>query len=171
MSVDFQPGPVEASMRARAVEARRRLFNSPAPRKAIRLAPPLSPFHPKRMAESISVEIEATPVSPPTPPATYEQAAVQVDEAIDGQRRKVTCRQIIAEVCLARGVHPRDLYSMSRSRPIVAVRQECCWRIRNEVLVQGRQISLPEIGRQLGGLDHTTVLHSIRKFDAMKGAV
>lgn len=170
MSLDFQPGPVEASMRARAVEARRRLFSGQLPKKPLRLPPPLSPFHPKRMGEVITEEIAAMPPPLPPPPVNYEQAAVQVDEAIDGQRRKVTCRQIIAEVCVARGVHPRDLYSMSRSRPIVAVRQECCWRIRNEVLVQGRQISLPEIGRQLGGLDHTTVLHSIRKFDAMRAA-
>lgn len=170
MSLDFQPGPVEASMRAKAVEARRRLFSGQPPKKPMRFPPPLSPFHPKRMGEVITEEIAAMPLAPPPPPANFEQVAVQVDEAIDGQRRKVTCRQIIAEVCLARGVHPRDLYSMSRSRPIVAVRQECCWRIRNEVLVQGRQISLPEIGRQLGGLDHTTVLHSIRKFEAMRAS-
>ena len=155
MSLDFSPGPVEASMRARAVAARRRLFGGNAP---LRIEPPAVKTQPVYVAPA------------PVDLTDYDRVVAQVDEAIDGEPRKITCRQIIAEVCFARGVHPRDLMSMSRSRPIVAVRQECCWRMRNEVTILGRQISLPEIGRHLGGLDHTTVLHSIRKFDAMRAA-
>lgn len=153
MSLDFAPGPLEASMRAQAVAARRRLFGT----SNLRMPAP-------------AVRYEPLPEPDPVDLTDYERVVAEVDEAIDGEPRKVTCRQIIAEVCFARGIHPRDLMSMSRSRPIVSVRQECCWRMRNEVLIQGRQISLPEIGRQLGGLDHTTVLHSIRKFEAMRAA-
>ena len=149
-------------MRAQAVAARRRLFSGNA---ALRLSPP-----PVKVERVRLPEPRPESAKPERDLSDYEQVAAQVVDAIDNVQRKITCRQIIAEVCFARGVHPRDLFSMSRARPIVAVRQECCWRMRNEVTILGRQISLPEIGRQLGGLDHTTVLHSIRKFEAMRAA-
>jgi chromosomal replication initiation ATPase DnaA len=53
-----------------------------------------------------------------------------------------------------------------RMVPIVAAKREIIWRMRQETLVNGRQISLLEIGQRMG-LDHTTVLHHIRKYQAM----
>jgi chromosomal replication initiation ATPase DnaA len=52
---------------------------------------------------------------------------------------------------------------MARQPHIVRCRKECCYELRRTITIQGRQISLPEIGRHLGGLDHATVLYSIRK--------
>ena len=69
---------------------------------------------------------------------------------------------LITMVCAKHGVTRDELMSGSRERHIVKCRQECCYEIRRRVKVAGRPISLPRIGRALGGLDHTTVLSSIR---------
>ena len=77
-----------------------------------------------------------------------------------------TAREIIDQVAIKHGVSRDDIASRSRRAGVVDARSEACWRIRNEVLVNGRQISLPEIARFMGGRDHTTILHGIRKFEA-----
>jgi len=63
------------------------------------------------------------------------------------------------EVCMARGVSLAELLSPRRGPQAVAARQECMWRMREETTA-----SLPQIGRALGGRDHTTVLHGLRRY-------
>ncbi len=58
---------------------------------------------------------------------------------------------------------PAQLKSKNNSRPIAVPRQIAMY-ICKEITKQ----SLPQIGREFGGKHHTTVLHSIRKIDAMK---
>lgn len=69
-------------------------------------------------------------------------------------------RAVVAEVCAKHSVLVNGVMSMRRSAPIVAARQEICWRLRNETTW-----SLPQIGRFLGR-DHTSVLHSCRAYEA-----
>lgn len=60
-----------------------------------------------------------------------------------------------------------DLRSDRRDAYLVACRQEACWEIKNQTTW-----SLPHIGRFMGGRDHTTILHAIRKHQArVDGAV
>jgi len=73
---------------------------------------------------------------------------------------------IIDEVVARHGIERAELAGASRRAPVTAARREASWRIRHEVLVNGRQISLPEIARHLGGRDHTTVLYNIRRYEA-----
>lgn len=80
--------------------------------------------------------------------------------------RRVTAREIIDQVTIKHGISRADLAGASRRPAITAARREVSWRIRQEVLVNGRQISLPEIARHLGGRDHTTVLYNIRRYEA-----
>ena len=54
-----------------------------------------------------------------------------------------------------------DLLSKRRTREMVVWRQALM-----EALKRYTPMSLPEIGRFLGGKDHTTVLHAIRKVEA-----
>src|SRR5690606_16379288 len=95
------------------------------------------------------------------PPAPGVEPAVIVEPAT-WPLSPTTTRAIITMVCAKHGVTRDELMSGSRERHIVKCRQECCYEIRRRVKVAGRPISLPRIGRALGGLDHTTVLSSIR---------
>lgn len=55
-----------------------------------------------------------------------------------------------------------DLISLRRTARVVRPRQILMWLARHHT-----PRSLPEIGRRLGGRDHTTVLHSVRRIDEM----
>jgi hypothetical protein len=67
-------------------------------------------------------------------------------------------KRIILETAIAHGVPPVDIMSARRAAPIVAARQEAMWRMRMETTM-----STPAIGKRLGGRDHTTVIHGVRK--------
>lgn len=58
----------------------------------------------------------------------------------------------------AAGLKVADVKSGDRSRKVVSCRQEIMW-----VLATQYDFSLPKIGGMLGGRDHTTVLHGIRR--------
>ncbi|MEM8553118.1 MAG: chromosomal replication initiator protein DnaA [Pseudomonadota bacterium] len=60
------------------------------------------------------------------------------------------------------GVSRQDLVSARRTRTIVGPRQIAMYLSK-----QLTPRSLPEIGRRFGNRDHTTVLHAVRKVDAM----
>lgn len=63
--------------------------------------------------------------------------------------------QIIDYVCKFYDVTQRQVESKSRKRKYVAARQMICY-----ILSMETRLSLVEIGRLLGGRDHTTIIHS-----------
>ncbi len=73
-------------------------------------------------------------------------------------------RRIVMEVCEKHGVSAIEICSEHRSQRIVVARMEACYRLRKETTW-----SLPRIGKFLGGRDHTTILHSVRKHAARNG--
>jgi hypothetical protein len=66
-------------------------------------------------------------------------------------------KQIAEEVCLKHRITWTELHSKQRQPRIVACRHEVFYRLKKEVAM-----SLPDIGRLIGGRDHTTVLHGVR---------
>ena len=70
-------------------------------------------------------------------------------------------RSIAAEVCEARKVPLKEVFSPSRYAPTVAARHEIMWRLRRET-----KLSFYQIGDYLGR-DHSTVLLSVRKWEGM----
>lgn len=66
-------------------------------------------------------------------------------------------RQVQAKHKLGRG----EMLGRQRSARVVLARQEAAWRMKRETT-----LSLPQIGRKLGGRDHTTILHNIRQYEA-----
>ncbi|MEY4932683.1 MAG: hypothetical protein RLZZ403_1003 [Pseudomonadota bacterium] len=66
-------------------------------------------------------------------------------------------RDILVEVSEEYGISIEAIQSGKRPTRIVAARQAACYRMRAE-----SQMSLPQIGRVLGGRDHTTVLHGCK---------
>lgn len=76
--------------------------------------------------------------------------------------------KIVSEVCEQHGIKVRDVMNGGREPRLVGCRWEIMWRMRNEVLVGGKQISLPEIGRRLHR-HHASVLYGIRKYESLVG--
>jgi chromosomal replication initiator protein len=61
------------------------------------------------------------------------------------------------------GLRQADLVSETRTRAVARPRQAAMWLAK-----QLTTRSLPDIGRRFGGRDHTTVLHAVRRIDALR---
>lgn len=71
----------------------------------------------------------------------------------------LTWRPVIDAVCRRHRLTLKDVLTTSRLPHLVACRYEIWWTIRQEF-----GSSLPDIGRRLGGFDHSTVHHGLRVF-------
>lgn len=70
-----------------------------------------------------------------------------------------TARQVLEEVSELTGIGIKDIQGHRRHRAVAWPRQEACY----EIYVQCPHMSMPAIGRLLGGRDHTTVLWGIKQ--------
>lgn len=95
--------------------------------------------------------------------AKMAQAAARLDdaEAAPATRNVVTARDVIGLIAQAHGLTFADVTGPSRNREIVTVRHMAAW-----VLLQRGRLSRAQIGRILGGRDHSTVINSVRVFEA-----
>jgi chromosomal replication initiator protein len=87
-----------------------------------------------------------------------------VDAGARPSRRPVTRDEVIDAVLGHFGVGRRELSGRSRTKEIVLPRQVAMYLLRAET-----DASLLEIGSELGGRDHTTVLHGIRQIERLVG--
>ena len=71
---------------------------------------------------------------------------------------QITTTQIMAKTAEYFGVTVEELTSQSRSRTLVNARQIAMYLCRELT-----DLSLPKIGQQFGGRDHTTVMHAEKK--------
>lgn len=82
-------------------------------------------------------------------------------------RQPMHWKVIVEQVCIAHQVTRSELLGAQRSKKITAARHEAMYRMKTETT-----LSLPQIGQRLGGKDHTTVLHGVRRHEArMRGEV
>jgi chromosomal replication initiator protein len=72
----------------------------------------------------------------------------------------MTPRDLIASVASAFDVTVADLSGRSRQRHIAEARQAAAW-----VLRRASPLSLEQIGRLLGGRDHTTIIHAVAQIE------
>ncbi|MDZ7824650.1 MAG: chromosomal replication initiator protein DnaA [Ahrensia sp.] len=79
------------------------------------------------------------------------------------ERKKVRIEDIQRVVAQHFSVPRNEMLSNRRTRTVVRPRQIAMYLSK---IMTPR--SLPEIGRRFGGRDHTTVLHAVRKVEAMK---
>ncbi|KAB8142694.1 chromosomal replication initiator protein DnaA [Chloroflexia bacterium SDU3-3] len=90
---------------------------------------------------------------------SIESATSALTELLDTSRRKrITSDAILKEVADFYGVDVRALQGRGRSRNIVVPRQVVMYLLREET-----ESSLMDIGRFLGGRDHTTVIYGCEK--------
>ena len=98
-------------------------------------------------------------------PVTLEMAEREVRDLIRPQEpKRVKIEDIQRVVARQYNVSRSDLLSSRRTANVVRPRQVAMYLAKTLTLR-----SLPEIGRRFGGRDHTTVLHAVRKIEALVG--
>ena len=80
------------------------------------------------------------------------------DLITDASGPEITSATIMAQTAAYFGLSMEDLCGSSRSRVLVTARQIAMYLCRELT-----ELSLPKIGQQFGGRDHTTVMHAERK--------
>lgn len=162
-AADASPSQQRLAEERRAREARiRRAAQHPLPASNLTVRP----FHAPRQRPLLLPTTEAWPDYRELAPYETMEFPARYLAAGAPVARPITAREIIDEVVTKHRISQVELSGSSRRAPVTAARREASWRIRHEVLVNGRQISLPEIARHLGGRDHTTVLYNIRRYAA-----
>jgi chromosomal replication initiator protein len=94
---------------------------------------------------------------------TLDQAQGILRPHLACNERKVTVDMIQKTVAEHYGLKQADLISERRARAVARPRQVAMW-LAKQVTTR----SLPDIGRRFGGRDHTTVLHAVRRIEALK---
>ncbi|MBZ9873100.1 hypothetical protein LB542_19825 [Mesorhizobium sp. BR1-1-9] len=89
--------------------------------------------------------------------------AMMAEMKARGLRYQPKYRDIEARACRLFKVRPSEIRSNRRNREIVFARQFVMyWTVRLT------KLSLPAIGRLMGGRDHTTCLHGKREYPAKR---
>jgi chromosomal replication initiator protein len=98
-------------------------------------------------------------------PVTLEMAEREMRDLIrPAEPKRVRIEEIQRNVARVYNVSRSDLLSSRRTANVVRPRQVAMYLAKILTLR-----SLPEIGRRFGGRDHTTVLHAVRKIEALTG--
>ena len=80
------------------------------------------------------------------------------DLITDDGAQEITAASILAQTAVYFDISLEELKSKSRTRTLVTARQIAMYLLRELT-----DMSLPKIGQELGGRDHTTVMHADRK--------
>ncbi|WP_315735520.1 MULTISPECIES: chromosomal replication initiator protein DnaA [unclassified Bradyrhizobium] len=98
-------------------------------------------------------------------PVTLDMAEREVRDLVRPQEpKRIKIEDIQRVVARQYNVSRSDLLSSRRTANVVRPRQVAMYLAKTLTLR-----SLPEIGRRFGGRDHTTVLHAVRKIEALVG--
>ncbi|MDC0329100.1 chromosomal replication initiator protein DnaA [bacterium] len=94
---------------------------------------------------------------------TLDMAQESLADILRASDRKVTMDEIMKKICHYYNVRMSDLLSPRRSRNIARPRQMAMYLSKNMT-----SRSYPEIGKQFGNRDHTTVMHAVKKIEELK---
>lgn len=78
----------------------------------------------------------------------------------DPEQQSPSMMRIIREVAVEHDMTEGAIIGERRTKEIVVARQHAMWR-----LAQEQRWSMARIGRVLGGRDHTTVIHGVRRHE------
>ena len=96
-------------------------------------------------------------------PLTIERATqVLADLLSESQPRPITPQLILDETAKQFGFTVDEIASKHRQRPLVTARQIAMYVMRDLT-----DLSYPNIAREFGGRDHTTVIHAVEKIGAL----
>ncbi len=94
---------------------------------------------------------------------TLDMAQECLTDILRASERKVTIDEIQRKVADHFNLRMSDLLSARRARAVARPRQVAMFL--SKMLTSK---SLPEIGRKFGGRDHTTVIHAVKRIEALK---
>lgn len=135
-------GKVELQAKLHAADVRRRLFGSAKPCHE-RSPQPKPIFIPRSTPRPVAVEFR---------PKAHRPLSN-------------TAKEIVAQEIAAAGIGSEDFFSLSRTKHIALARQKAAYRIRLHTFY-----STPQIAKAVGYMDHTTVIHAVRKVASMMEA-
>ena len=109
----------------------------------------------------IRASAAASMKKPPEPITLAEAETYLKDLLSDTGGAEITSALVLATVAKYFDVSIEDMQSKSRTRTLTNARQVAMYLLRELT-----EMSLPRIGNDLGGRDHTTVMHAVRKVSA-----
>ncbi len=93
---------------------------------------------------------------------TIESAADLLSDLLRASSRQISIDAIQNRVASHYGVRVAEMFSPRRARNVARPRQVAMFLAKNLT-----SLSYPEIGRQFGGRDHTTVMHAVRTIEGL----
>lgn len=109
----------------------------------------------------IRASAAASMKKPPEPITLAEAETYLKDLLSDTGGAEITSALVLTTVAKYFDVSIEDMRSKSRTRTLTNARQVAMYLLRELT-----EMSLPRIGHDLGGRDHTTVMHAVRKVSA-----
>ena len=109
----------------------------------------------------IRASAAASMKKPPEPITLAEAETYLKDLLSDTGGAEITSALVLSTVAKYFDVSIEDMQSKSRTRTLTNARQVARYQLRELT-----EMSLPRIGNDLGGRDHTTVMHAVRKVSA-----
>lgn len=98
-------------------------------------------------------------------PVTQEFARERLADLLRAHERKLTIDEIQRKVAEHYKLRMADLLSARRARDVARPRQVAMYLAKRLT-----PRSLPEIGRRFGGRDHTTVMHAVKRIEALRAS-
>jgi len=95
-------------------------------------------------------------------PVTLELTEAALQDIIFTRQKNITVKGIIEATADNFNLKPEDVLSKKRTQDIALTRQVAMYLCRMLT-----DLSLPKIGNEFGGRDHTTVLHAFKKIDTL----
>ncbi len=95
-------------------------------------------------------------------PVTMELAEDALHDIIYTRQKNISVSHVIEITAANFGINPEDIQSKKRTQNIALTRQVAMYLCRMLT-----DLSLPKIGEEFGGRDHTTVLHGFKKIDSL----
>lgn len=93
---------------------------------------------------------------------TIESAAELLADLLRASSRQVSVDAIQKRVAAHYDVRVSEMFSARRSRDVARPRQVAMYLTKNLT-----SLSYPDIGRQFGGRDHTTVMHAVKTIESL----
>lgn len=120
---------------------------------------PTATPRPRKPPPRIIVIVGGRQMIPPPPPQPEPEMPPEEDRRPRPPVfQPITIREIMDAVAVEFGIHPRSLRDKCRANVIVKPRHVAMYFIRRLT-----NYSLPEIGKRVGGFDHTSVLNGVRR--------